>query len=192
MNEIWLPVTNWEDYAEVSNLGDTRTLNRIIHHANDNRVRKISSKPLTRQKSRSGYLTVDFWHNNKRKTWLVHHLVLIAFVGMPTGKIGTTKGCYQCNHKDGNKYNNCIDNLEWVVHQENIIHAYETGLRPKIFAGGKQNNKGSSNGMSKLTEIDVGQIRELLSQGVKGIVVAKKFNVSPATITSIKYKSRWK
>lgn len=167
MNEIWLPVPDWEDYAEVSSLGGTRTINRIVHHKNDNRVRTIKGKPLTQHKSWGEYLIVDFWHNNKRKTWLVHHLVLIAFVGMPTGEIGTTKGCYQCNHKDGNKQNNCIDNLEWVSHQGNITHAYATGLRPKIFARGEQDNKGSKNGMSKLTETDVGQIRELLSSTLR-------------------------
>lgn len=111
---------------------------------------------------------------------------------MPVGKIGTTKGCYQCNHKDGNKQNNYINNLEWVIHRENISHAYEIGLRPKVFGGGNQNNKGSNNGMSKLVEKDIDEIRELLLQGIKGRIIAEKFNVSPATITSIKHKNRWR
>ena len=49
MNEIWLPVVGWEDYAEISNLGGTRTLDRVVCHVNDNRIRKIVSKPLAQR-----------------------------------------------------------------------------------------------------------------------------------------------
>lgn len=53
----------------------------------------------------------------------IHRLVLIAFVGEPNGLI--------CNHKDGNKANNNLENLEWTTYSRNNKHAYDIGLKNK-------------------------------------------------------------
>jgi hypothetical protein len=66
---------------------------------------------------RGGYLVVSLWANNKNKQFKVHRLVAEAFI--PNLK---NKRCV--NHKDGDKQNNSISNLEWVTHGENKHHAF--------------------------------------------------------------------
>lgn len=65
-----------------------------------------------------GYLRVQI--NNKDA--YVHRLVAECFIDNP-------KGLLEVNHKDGNKRNNRVDNLEWCTRSENNKHAYQTGLR---------------------------------------------------------------
>ena len=66
----------------------------------------------------SGYYEV----NIDGRYFLIHRLVAKAFCN------GYIDGM-EVNHKDGNKANNCASNLEWVAHNDNLKHAYETGLR---------------------------------------------------------------
>jgi hypothetical protein len=68
-----------------------------------------------------GYVFVQLSKNNKQKSVSIHRLVANAFIMNPLKKTSV-------NHKDGNKTNNCIDNLEWMTHKENIQHAWDTGL----------------------------------------------------------------
>jgi len=70
----------------------------------------------------SGYQFVDLCFKGKKPTSrTIHKLVALAFIPNPENKP-------QVNHKDGDKLNNCIDNLEWVTRQENVRHAWENGL----------------------------------------------------------------
>lgn len=69
-----------------------------------------------------GYLRVNIVFDGKHKTYSCHRLVLMAFKGIDLSKP-------QVNHKDGNKINNHIDNLEWCTGSENIQHAVKTGLK---------------------------------------------------------------
>lgn len=75
----------------------------------------------------SGYLAVSIEDYRTRKSknsnYLVHRLVAETFVENPFNK-------QYVNHIDGNKFNNCADNLEWVTRSENMRHAYDTGLYP--------------------------------------------------------------
>ena len=68
-----------------------------------------------------GYLRVKLYKNAKSKTHSIHRLVASAFIPNDQGKD-------QVNHKDGNKSNNNVSNLEWVTQSENQIHAFENGL----------------------------------------------------------------
>ena len=72
----------------------------------------------------SGYRCVELYdRNSKRHKLLVHRLVALTFLENPQNKATV-------NHKDGDKLNNSIDNLEWATYSENILHARKTGLNP--------------------------------------------------------------
>lgn len=76
----------------------------------------IKLKP---EETKKGYLRVDLYdENGKRKHYKVHRLVAQAFIENPDGKP-------QVNHKDGNKHNNSVTNLEWVTDAENKDHRKE-------------------------------------------------------------------
>lgn len=75
-----------------------------------------------------GYAIVDLWRNNKRKQFLVHRLVAIAF-------IPNVDGLPEVNHKDENPKNNCVDNLEWC----DRIYNMNYGSCPKRIS--KNNSK---------------------------------------------------
>jgi len=75
--------------------------------------------------SNSGYERVSLWINGKNKKFSIHRLVAIKYLENPNN--------YKyINHKDGNKLNNNVENLEWCTVQENTKHAYENNLiKPK-------------------------------------------------------------
>lgn len=103
----------------------------------------------------------------------VHKFVALAFHGSkPKGK--------EINHKDGDKTNNAPDNLEYVTRSENILHAYRNGLATPM--------KGSKNGMAKLTEQDVMEIRQHAANSGRYYgrkMLAEKYGVSECTIKEV-------
>jgi hypothetical protein len=117
MNEIWKPVIGFEGRYEVSSLGRFKALTRQIYYK-DGRVGNLKERMIKGSIMNNGYLVVSLDSHTKR---LAHQLVLEAFAGVPEYK-------QTVNHKDGNKLNNCVDNLEWASYKENNIHARKTGL----------------------------------------------------------------
>jgi len=116
MNEIWHPCAGFETHYEVSNLGNVRSIERMVnHYCGGSKVNP--STILKAGKSKSGYLTVSFCIDGVKSNQSVHRLVARAFIENESNKP-------QVNHKDGNKHNNNVDNLEWVTRSENGLHAY--------------------------------------------------------------------
>ena len=74
-----------------------------------------------------GYLRVKLYRNAQPKMYLVHRIVADAFIPNDDNKS-------QVNHKDGNKSNNNVENLEWVTQSENQVHAYINGLNSPTHA----------------------------------------------------------
>lgn len=87
-----------------------------------NKKSGLYRKPYTNE---SGYLCVGIYDSEKGQSvqYRVHRLVAEAFIPNPEGK-------RTVNHIDGNKQNNCVNNLEWATHSENIGHAIREGLKP--------------------------------------------------------------
>jgi hypothetical protein len=126
------------------------------------------------------YLNQILWRKGKPQTLCIHRLVLETFISDRPYKM-------QCDHKDGNKFNNKLNNLEWVTCSENEKRAYRLGLKiaPKL--------RGEQHGMAKLKEGDVIAIRKLHQKGLTQKDIAKKFNnVGKRHIFKIISKEVWK
>lgn len=132
---------------------------------------------LRKSKQKNYYYKVFLSNNEVKKNLYVHRLVAEAFLPKIDNKL-------EVNHKDGDKTNNCVDNLEWVNHLENITHAYQNSMIPYI--------QGERHGMHKLTEIEIVEIKQLLSDNkLTQTEIASKYNVCKSTITNIKYNYNW-
>lgn len=106
MEEIWKDIRGYEGLYQVSDLGRVRRGNKLLH-LNTNTY---------------GYKHITLCKNNVPKTVVVHKLVADAFIENPQSKP-------QINHKDGNKENNTVANLEWITQGDNNRHAIITKLR---------------------------------------------------------------
>ena len=113
------------------------------HNKVQTRFRKGRELKLT--KSNAGYLQTGLCFDGKVKLWSVHRLVALLYIPNPNG-------LKEVNHKDGNKTNNHVSNLEWVTRKENSLHS--TQILKK--------NIGSVVKSSKLKEEDVKEIVKLL------------------------------
>lgn len=169
-NEVWKPVVGYEGFYEVSNYGRVRSY-YVRGHT------KTRTEPrILRPGNVRGYQQVLLRKNCASKSGLVHRLVAEAFLGAPPSPE------HQVNHKDLNKANNVPDNLEWVTHVENILHA--APLLPR--------NRGEAN-HSKLRERDVRYIRERYASGQITLTdLARMFYVSTPTIHAIVRRQKWK
>ena len=110
--EIWKPILGYETYYEISNKGRIRGL------GNCKAPCKYKGKTtyLSLKKERNGYLRVMLWKDGIGKHYSVHRLVAINFIPNP-------KNLPVVNHKDRNKENNCINNLEWCTQKYNVNYA---------------------------------------------------------------------
>ena len=107
MMEIWKTSIKYKDY-EVSTFGNIK--------------RKKTGKILAQTKDSRGYPSVTIFDKYGQHTKNVHKIVAETFIPNPEKKLTV-------NHKDGNKSNNHISNLEWNTLSENIKHAYKNGLK---------------------------------------------------------------
>jgi len=162
--ERWKPVRGYENLYEVSNLGRVKSL-----HWNKSRILSMGGNPKE-------YRNVKLFKEGRFKFFKVARLVLEAF------RLISTK--MMINHKDGNKLNDSLENLEWVTPKENCLHAVRTGLlKPK---------QGELNGMSKLNKHQVLKIRDLFKKGYKQSEIAEMFDVCRGTIFTIVHKVNWR
>lgn len=165
VGELWKQITGYEGKYEVSNLGRIRSF-RYAGKGWD----KFKNTPIILSFGFTGnYRMVCLCCRNVCKPFTVHKLVAQEFIGKrPVGM--------EVNHKDGNKLNNHIDNLEYVTRKENVLHALKNGLCSGI----------------KLTE---GKVLKIIQMGAMGFTepqIGKKFGISRSNVGSIIRRETWK
>ena len=133
MNEIWKDINGYEGIYQVSNKGRVRSLNKACMDS-IGRLNTKRGKIMAQRINGCGYHQVNLVRNGKRKTFLVHRIMAEAFIPNP--------GNLPCiNHKDENRNNNDLSNLEWCTyqHNNNYGNAPEKRLkktRGKVFKDG--------------------------------------------------------
>ena len=132
-------------------------------------INSTNGKILKGQQNNKGYLKVTIGGQK----YFIHRLVAQKYLDNPYNK-------EQINHKDGNKLNNCVENLEWVTNFENRKHAVQNKLHLC----------GENCPWAKLTQINVDQIRDNKILSIKEL--ANKFCVSKSTINDILKYRTWK
>jgi hypothetical protein len=161
MIENWKSVPGWDATYEVSDHGRVRRL--AGPRAPVTRI--IGTKPVIR-----GYHKVTLHRRGWGRDVLVHRLVYEVFVGpIPDGKT--------INHKDGDKSNNTVGNLEVLSLKKNIRHAIRTGLASRVRS-------------SKLTEAKVIAMRERM-QTVSAAAAGREFGVTNSTACKIRRRQLW-
>ena len=113
--EIWKDVKGYEGLYQCSNLGRIKSLDREITVTRKNTFTKLLKGGIRTQQNRTGYKAITLFKDGKRATYYVHRLVAETFIPNPMN-------LPMVNHIDEIRTNNCVFNLEWCTHQENLTH----------------------------------------------------------------------
>lgn len=162
----WEAVKGFEAYYQVSPLG-------FVYSIRNKRLISPYIRPS------DGYIQIEFNVNGVASKHLVHRLVAEAYIPNPDN--------LPCvNHKDGNKWNNQVSNLEWCTYSENMEHASKNNLLK---------TKGVNNPASKLTEETVRYIKSVYRKGDREFgssALGKRFGVDHKVIWSIVNGKTWR
>lgn len=153
LEEEWKDIEGWEKLYQVSNKGRIKSL-----------PKPYVPYPtiLAPLKEKKGYLYVKLCNANKQLSCKAHRLVAKAFIPNPDN-------LPQVNHKDLNKENNCVENLEWVTNQRNMCHAMEN----KVYTD------------RPLLPQEVVEIRKLKKSGKSQSEIARIFNIHSGRVSGI-------
>ena len=162
--EYIIPIIGYEWMYCISETGKVISLKRKF----------ARQRELIPNTNRYGYLYVNLVKDKKAKVGMIHRLVAKAFIENPNN--------YKyVNHKDGNKANNKIGNLEWCTSSQNIVHSFAIG----------RSKRGEERSSSKLDNKKVLEIRILLKQGLTMKSIADKYGVTHGAISGIKSGRSW-
>lgn len=168
--EIWKDIPGYEEYYQVSNMGRIKS----FHGWRGKREYITNGHP-----NKDGYMKIDLRKkNDKRQTKSIHTLVLNAFIGIVPDK--------DCNHINGNKSDNRLENLEYCTKSENVFHTYNSLGRISPLRGEKHFK-------AKLSEKDVLEIKELYTSGnYSKREIAQMYKVTRENIHLIIIGKNWK
>lgn len=164
--EQWLPIEGYVGFYAISDHGHVMSMN---YH-------RTGLPGLLAPRKANGYLAVQLSRDGITRPYTIHRLVTAAF-------IGTRPAGAHINHRDGDKHNNALSNLEYCTPAENTQHAWRNGLHRKLLGEAHQN--------SKLTAAQVREIKGLLAKGKTHTEIAAQFGVSRSNISGIATHRTW-
>lgn len=176
--ENWRPVPGYEGYYEVSDIGNVRSVDRMVPIVEPRRqyLRRRRGAPMATRVGTNGYVYVAFCKDGVHRNCTVHSLVARAFLG------AREDGAEVC-HVNGVRADNRLSNLRWGTHQENIDDRDRHGTTAR----------GEKLWTAKLTADKVREIRKLYAGGnVDQGELAKRFGVNRQNISMIVTRSTWK
>jgi len=170
--EAWKDVVGYEGVYKVSSCG------RVMRVAQGQGAHP--GRVLKPQRHARGYLHLALSRDGKSTNVSIHRLVAEAFLGRaPSSE-------HQVNHKNGNKADNRVENLDWVTCSENHRHAYGVLGRKGI------GPVGEASGSSKLTRKQVKEIRRLYVMGeYSQRYLGEMFKISRTAIGRIVRRECW-
>jgi HNH endonuclease len=172
MTQIWKPIPGYGDCYSASNDGFVmRTSPRNIpwrSSGENSRAKPFVPSKIGMYLHKSGYIQVRIGPTGEQRTATVHRLVALAFLPNPDGY-------RDVNHKDGNKQNNHVDNLEWITHRGNVLHALKTGLQTV--------RRGADHPNTKLSEANKEAIRRDPRVHRE---IAADYGVDPSRVSQLK------
>lgn len=170
--EVWKDIPDYEGYYQASNLGNIRSLDREV--LNNGTYYTVKGKILSQSTHyKNGYKSVMFTVDSKQKRLLVHRLVMFAFNG---------NNNLDVNHRNGDKSDNRLSNLEWCTKSENTNHGFANDL----MCDGESHHK------TFLKEDQVRDIKLMLKKGCTNREIALKYQVRTGLINDIKKGRTWK
>ena len=164
--EIWKDAIGYKGYYQVSNLGNVRSIERKVKTGRK-KGRVVPAQLMKARILNTGYFVVDLQKNNQRKTCKVHRLVALAFMPNPLYK-------FEVNHKNGNKLDNRLHNLEWVSKSANTRHALLMGLKK-----------------TKVTPLQVKKVRSFYIQGMNQKLIANLLGITRPQVSHILTSRSW-
>ena len=165
MIEQWKDIPGFETYYEASNYGQIRRIGRVAG--------AVVGRIIKESTNKAGYKRVGLWREGRLYNTYSHRAIASAFYG---------KSELPVNHINGIKTDNRVQNLEFVTHKQNAIHAIDV-------LGHKRCGQFSS--AAKLSVDDVLAIRQRFSSGESAYAIAKTVPVTHSTVHRIVTRRIW-
>lgn len=176
--EVFENIVGFEGIYQIGNWGTFKTLEGFfIKNKKGGKEKMAVYRPETIRKPshhKRGYPRITLWKNGSVEYWSIHRLVGIYFIPNPDN-------LPQLCHRDDNPRNPHWTNLFWGTQSDNILDCV---AKDRGFVGSK-------NGNSKLTEMEIPKIRELLNSGKSAYSIAPLFGVAKSQILAIKHGKTW-
>ena len=179
-NEIWIPIKNFEDYYEVSNLGRFRNKDRLLTRSNG--IKQFTkSKILKNNYYSNGYVQLILYVDKKRFNFLGHRVIAEHFIPNP-------ENLPVVNHLNLVKWDNRVSNMEWCTMSENSLHAFSNLKIERDSACGERSPN------SKLTNEDVVHIKQNFNPEStnKDLYSIYKHKITKGTFNSVGKNITWK
>lgn len=178
--EVWKPIMGYEGLYEVSNLGRVKSLDRMVINYRGSFIRKGEIKAICNLSK--GYKGVLLCKDGKQKTHKVHRLVAEAFLPNPDN-------LPQVNHKDEDKTNNRVENLEWCDNKYNINYSHSKKIISINIITGECKKYNSLTEATDISGVHKGSISKVLNgqRNKAGNCIWREYNINDYLIAVMNY-----